>query len=212
MTTKRSVTRAFGYVRLSKFDGEGISPTRQRDAIARLAADRGWELVDVFEDLDVSAFKRVKRPGLDVMLSRLDDTDAVICYRIDRLARSSQEFSRLLESFAGSKVQFVATDLHVDDTASGRLIRDLMARLAEFESDNIGERSRAMMRHERERGEWVGRVPFGWKVKDKQLVRDAAQQRVLEDAARQYVKGETFSSIARRHGMLVGPLQRMLRS
>jgi DNA invertase Pin-like site-specific DNA recombinase len=81
MAKRKQQVRAFGYVRLSKYDGESISPTRQRDTIARLAADRGWDLVDVFEDLDVSAFKKVKRPGLDAMLGRLDETDAVITYR-----------------------------------------------------------------------------------------------------------------------------------
>jgi site-specific DNA recombinase len=39
--------RAFGYVRLSK-DTEGTtSPARQREAIERLCADRGWELLEI---------------------------------------------------------------------------------------------------------------------------------------------------------------------
>ena len=212
MAKAKEQVRAFGYVRLSKYDGESIFPTpaARHDRTARGRPRLGARRC--VRGPRRSAFKKVKRPGLEAMLGRLDETDAVITYRIDRLARSSRQFGELLETFAASKVQFVATDLHVDDTASGRLIRDMMARLAEFESDNISQRSRAMMAHKRTNGEWVGRIPFGWTVRDKHLVPDKAEQAVLRDAARSYVKGESFVSIARRHGMQSGPLQRILTS
>ena len=45
-----------GYVRLSKDREDTTSPQRQREAIKRLCADRGWDLVELFEDIDVSAY------------------------------------------------------------------------------------------------------------------------------------------------------------
>jgi hypothetical protein len=69
-----------------------------------------------------------------------------------------------------------------------------------------------MHAQKREDSGWVGRVPFGWTVRDKRLVPDPAEQRVLRDAARRFVNGETLSAIAERHGLLVSPLSRMLAS
>jgi DNA invertase Pin-like site-specific DNA recombinase len=45
--------RAFGYVRISKMDDGTTSPQRQRQAIERWCADRGIELIETFEDLDL---------------------------------------------------------------------------------------------------------------------------------------------------------------
>jgi len=61
------VTRAFGYVRLSRLDQDTTSPARQREIIAELCRQRDWELLDIFEDLDVSGGKESRR-GLDTML------------------------------------------------------------------------------------------------------------------------------------------------
>jgi DNA invertase Pin-like site-specific DNA recombinase len=63
--------RAFGYVRLSKEDADSTSPQRQRQRIERLCAERGWELLETFEDIDISAFKGKHRPGFEAMMSRL---------------------------------------------------------------------------------------------------------------------------------------------
>ena len=80
--------RAFGYVRISKLDERTTSPARQREAIKRLCEARGWELVKVYEDLDVSGYqKSAKRPGLDRMLSRLDETDATRSRYVRKLYR-----------------------------------------------------------------------------------------------------------------------------
>jgi site-specific DNA recombinase len=111
--------RAFGYVRLSK-DVEGTtSPQRQREAIERLCADRGWELVKTFEDIDVSAFNGKHRPGFMAMMDRLDETDALVFWRLDRLSRSTVEAGQIAEQCKAAAVNLVATDMDIDTTTAG---------------------------------------------------------------------------------------------
>jgi DNA invertase Pin-like site-specific DNA recombinase len=210
--TKTATTRALAYVRLSKEDQGATSPARQRATIAKLCKERGWVLADTYEDIGVSATAK-RRPAFEQMMGRLDEADVVVVYRLDRLARSQIDFAKILERLADANVSLAATDMEVDnDSPAGTLVRDLVARLAQFERDQIASRSRAMHTYKRELGEPVGRVPFGWHRNGKRHEPDPAQQAVLRDAARRYVAGETYSAIAERHGLLVCPLSRMLTS
>jgi site-specific DNA recombinase len=213
MTTTRT-TRAFAYVRISKLDADTTSPQRQRKGIEDWCAAHNAELIETFEDLDLSAYRRgVRRPGFDAMMARLDQTDVVVTWRVDRLARSVSGFSKLLEAMEAAKVKLATTDGTVDTTtAQGRFTVNLTANLAELEAATTSERSRQMMSYKRANGEWVGRLPYGWRVIDKHLEPDRSQQVVLRKAASRYVSGESFSQIGRDLGFQTGPLSRMLHS
>ncbi len=203
---------AVGYLRLSKYDEATTSPQRQRAAVEKLCADRGWKLAETFEDIDVSGWDGKRRPGLERMLASLHGVDAVVVYRIDRLARSQQEFLRVTGILEAAGVELAATDMTIEASPSGAFVRDVIARVAQLESDNISARSQAMMTYKKERGEWVGRVPFGFCLEGKKLATDPKQMRTLKAAARRYVAGESFSEIARDLGFSIGPLSRMLGS
>jgi DNA invertase Pin-like site-specific DNA recombinase len=206
------MAKAAGYVRLSKYDDATTSLARQREAIEKLCADRGWELAETFEDVDRSGWNGVHRPGLDRMLASLDGVGALVVYRIDRLARSQADFARILETLRDAGVDFVATDLQVDSSPAGTLVRDLVARLAQFESDQISVRSKAMMAYKAKKGEPVGRVPYGWRRNGKTYEPDPEQQAALREAAARFIAGETFSAIAPGVGLPVASLSRILRS
>jgi site-specific DNA recombinase len=156
--------KAYGYIRLSKEDRDSTSPQRQRQRIERLCADREWELVQVFSDIDVSAFNGKKRPAFNRMMSSLSDVDAVVFWRLDRLSRSVAEFARILEQTQAAAVQLVSTDQPIDtSSAMGKAFVQISSVFAELEAGTTSERSRQMHAYKRERGEAVGRVPFGWR-------------------------------------------------
>ena len=57
-----------------------------------------------------------------------------------------------------------------------------MAVLAEFERDQISERTSTAMAHKKSKGERVGTIPFGFTLQDdgKTLVEDRKEQGVIE--------------------------------
>jgi len=69
------MTRAGGYVRLSTADQISTSPARQRERIERLCAERGWELLEIHEDIDRSANNGKHRPAFDRMMASLSAVD-----------------------------------------------------------------------------------------------------------------------------------------
>ena len=216
--------KAFGYVRLSVMDEpdeddpkqrQTTSPQRQWAAIRAWCRQHGATLVDTFEDLDRSAYRKgAKRPDFDRMMSRLDEVDVVVALRLDRLARSASGFHEMLERFEDAGVRFVTTDGTIDmTTAAGRAFVQITATFAELESGTLSERMRATAAYKQKRGQWIGRVPYGFRRNDSKAIEvDPETFPVLEQIARRYVGGESLRRIASDLGMLHTTLARMLRS
>jgi DNA invertase Pin-like site-specific DNA recombinase len=204
---------AFGYVRLSKWDESTTSPQRQRKAIAALCKQRGWKLLEVFEDIDVSAYNGNHRPAFERMMNRLGEVQALVFWTLDRLSRSSVQAGQIAEACKAANVNLVATDMNIDTTsAGGRFVYDVLAAKGQMESATTGERSRAMVAYKRELGEPLGRVPFGWRRVGKRFEADPKAQAALLGAAKRYVRGDSFTAIGRDLGFATGPLSRMLKS
>jgi DNA invertase Pin-like site-specific DNA recombinase len=202
-----------GYVRISKDTPDTRSPERQREKIEALCRDRGWDLLDTYQDIDQSAFNGHKRPEYERMLSRLEDYGAIVFWRPERLARSVTDFANLLDLCQDKGVALVSTDYPIDtSSAMGKAFVQITSVFAELESGTISERSRQMMAHKKKNEEWVGRVPFGWKLVGKHLEQDKSEQKILEDVARRYISGESFNSIAKSIGMAPFVVTRMMAS
>jgi len=190
------VTRAFGYVRLSRLDQDTTSPARQREIVAELCRQRDWELLDVFEDLDVSGGKESRR-GLDIMLARLADVDAIVTWKLDRLARSLPHLLKLADRFEAAGVQLVTADGAVDTTtAAGRAFYSMRGTFAQFERDLVSERTRAAHAYLRARGRVQSRTPFGFrKTEDKRLERDPETWPALVRMMERVASGESLRQI-----------------
>src|SRR4051812_6141994 len=97
MTNSRPVN-AIIYVRLSVFRGEDdptTSPKRQEQICRDYCAAKGWNVLDVISDLDVSGSDkglRLDRPGLAEIRTRWAETDIVIFSKLDRMARNVVDF------------------------------------------------------------------------------------------------------------------------
>jgi DNA invertase Pin-like site-specific DNA recombinase len=216
-----AMTRAFGYVRLSKMDEATTSLDRQRRDIRAWCQRNGTTLVELFEDTDKSAYqRRVRRPDFERMLSRLGEVDVVVTWKLDRLARSVVGFNNLLTEFEAAGVAIATTDGAVDmTTASGRAMAQMTAVFAELEAATTSERVKAMHAFKKERGEWVGQVPFGWRrpaageeSNGEGLVPVPGELAEIEVIARRYVEGESLRAIAATTRHTHTNLARILRS
>jgi site-specific DNA recombinase len=73
--------------------GGGLGVERQIEDCTRLAAGRGWTVVDVLSDNDVSAFTGRRRPAYRGLLERMrsGEVEVVVAWHTDRLRRSPRE-------------------------------------------------------------------------------------------------------------------------
>lgn len=89
--------RAAVYCRLSiDRTGEGLAVDRQQQDCEKLAADHGWDIVQIFIDNSISAFSGKHRPGYEDLMAAVEhgDVDVVIAWSHDRLNRRPTELER----------------------------------------------------------------------------------------------------------------------
>lgn len=90
----------------------------------------------------------------------------VIVYKLDRLSRSQKDTLYLIEDvFLENNVAFSSIQESFDtSTAQGRVVVGILSVFAQFERENIYERTRAGMKKRVEDGYWPGGggVPFGY--------------------------------------------------
>ncbi len=143
-----------GYVRVSKSDGSQVLDL-QKDALL----NEGIEEQYIYEDL--ASGRKDDRPGLKSCIKSLRAGDTLIVWKLDRLGRDTKHLITLVDELGkkdiGLKV-LAGAGAHIDtSTANGKLIFNIFAALAEFESELIKERTKAGLAAARARGRKGGR-------------------------------------------------------
>ena len=197
-------TRAVVYCRVSSAGQEDNSSLETQEAACRAhAADRGWQVVDVFREVHTGAelFERPQLARLREVL-RGDAVDVVLAHAIDRLSRNQAHLGFLLSEWDHQGVRLELTTEDLDETPEGRLLQSVRGFVAEVERLKIWERTQRGTRARAESGKpLVGcRPPFGYRWRDAKktgLIPDpdrAAVVRRIFDAA---LRGDTLRSTAR---------------
>jgi DNA invertase Pin-like site-specific DNA recombinase len=144
------------YCRVSTDDQ---SCERQEHDLRAYAKRAGHEVIAVFKET-ASGAKNDRAERKRVMeLARAHKIDAILVTELSRWGRSTQDLVQTLDDLHGWKVSVLAqTGLSFDlSTASGKLMRTIMAGLAEFERDLIKERVKSGMAAAKARGATFGR-------------------------------------------------------
>lgn len=203
-------TRALIYCRLSQDrTGAGIVVARQEADCRKLAEQMGWEVVAVFVDNDVSAYRKKARPGYSALLAAMEagEGDAVLAWHTDRLHRSPKELERYIEvceprGIATHTVRTGGLDLA---TPSGRMVARQLGAVARYESEQTAGRTKAGKDDAASRGEFQGgQRLYGWEFVPKAgrepggsaLRVIPAEAEVVRDASRRLLAGESLRSIA----------------
>ena len=145
------------YTRISEDkDGQQTATARQLEDCRAFAARRGWEVVEVFEDVDTSAFKTtVKRPQFERMLDGLRSgaLEGIVTWKLVRLSRQQRDLVRVMEACEPHKA-FIASVTEPIDTREtyGQFVAELLVAQARMESANTSARLKRKARQQREQG------------------------------------------------------------
>jgi DNA invertase Pin-like site-specific DNA recombinase len=146
----RIMGRFVGYARVS---------TGDQDLNLQVDDLEAAECTLVFTDKGSGA--KSDRPGLEKCLSELQAGDTLVVWRLDKLGRSMQHLVSVITDLKERNVGFKSLrDGAIDTTtASGELVFNIFAALAQFERELIWERTRAGLVAARARGRMGGRKP-----------------------------------------------------
>ena len=193
-----------GYVRVST-EGqatEGVSMEAQRAKIQAWCLANDHAEADIYTDAGLSGGRADNRPELQRALADVCKRRGVlVVYSLSRLSRSTKDTIQIGERLEKAGADLVSLSERIDTTsAAGRMIFKLLAVLAEFERDQICERTRMAMAHKKSQGRRVGTVPFGYDLAPDgaTLVENPHERRVIRWMRLLQKSGESLRSIAKQ--------------
>ncbi|MDQ3578020.1 MAG: recombinase family protein [Actinomycetota bacterium] len=193
------------YARLSVTKEESVSIDRQLQSCRKYVEARGWEVVGEFIDDGVSATanRPEDRKGWTTLLAA-DGFDAVVIWKVDRLARRVLDFLHADETLQQRGAGLVAVEDPIDMTSpQGRAFAVMLAVFGEMEAEAIRARVRAARAQLRKTGRFAGGgIPYGYRSAPnpdgpgRVLVADPERRRWLVAAVEMAMAGATVNAVA----------------
>ncbi|ROQ30954.1 DNA invertase Pin-like site-specific DNA recombinase [Frondihabitans sp. PhB188] len=145
------VMRLLGYTRVSTSNQD---PQLQIDSLLSV----GVQKQDIFSDVMSGRKTAADRPGMQKLLEHAVSGDTIVVWRIDRLGRSLLDVLNTVTGLRDRGIQVRSSSDGIDPaTATGRLMLNMLATLAEYERELIVERVRAGVAVAQEAGTRFGR-------------------------------------------------------
>lgn len=138
-----------GYVRVStdRQAASGLGLEAQRAAIEQYAGHQGREIIEIYVEAESGRLR--DRPQLNAALAHCRKAKATLLIaKLDRLARNVAFVSALMET----GIEFVA----VDAPFANKLMLHVLAAVAEWEREQISERTKAALAAAKARGVKLG--------------------------------------------------------
>ena len=191
--------RAAIYTRISlDSDGTSDSPERQEAACRQLCDQRGWDVVAVYVDRDISASSGKRRPDLERMWAALEakQFDVVVIFKLDRLTRRFTDTSPIIERLQRAGADLVSVNDSIDTTTPmGQGVLGLLVSVAEQEAANTSLRVSNKWKSRAAAGKpHIGNRCFGYTKDFEQIPEEVAVAREVVD---RILGGETLRSTAR---------------
>lgn len=181
-------------------DGDALAVTRQREDAAQIIERRGWDLVREYQDNDLSAAGKRRRPGFEDMIEDIQGglLQAIVAWSLDRLTRNRTDTVRLIEACqqAGVTIALVrGSDLDMT-TPAGRLVADVLASVARAEIETKSERQKRANLQRAEAGKpHAARRAFGYDSKGLDII--PAEAALIRAGFEQILAGASLRAIAR---------------
>ena len=207
--------RAAIYVRVSTEEqaAEGYSLDAQKSLLEDYCTAEGWDVAGIYED-DGYSGRNAKRPAYRRMMAESDSWDLILVIKMDRIHRNSRNFMQMMEDLDRNGKKFVSSSESLDTTnALGRFVVDMIQRIAQLESEQIGERTYMGMRQKAESLDITDSgkktmgftPPFGYSIEKGALAAVPEELAVAEHIFAEYAGGSTIDSICfelNRRGLL----------
>lgn len=213
--------KALGYTRVSTEEQahEGLSLEAQAERIRAYCKAQGLKLVELLSDEGISAGKPLAaRPAGSQLLATLEagQAQAVVAVKLDRLFRDAVDCLSTVRAWNERGIALHLLDLggsaFNSASALGRFFLTVMAGAAEMERNLIAERTKIALAYKRARGEWLGGVPFGYRLVDGRLIPDPAEQELIAAIKRdRRARHLSVRELAAKYGIPKSTVHELLR-
>ncbi|BET31379.1 MULTISPECIES: recombinase family protein [Wolbachia] len=193
------------YTRKSNEDGleqKFNSLDAQRVACEKYIKSReGWvALAKRYDDGGYSG-SNLNRPAIKELFEdvKAGEVDCVVVYTLDRLSRETKDCIEVTSFFRRHRISFVAvTQIFDNNTPMGKFVQTVLSGAAQLEREMIVERVKNKIATSKEEGLWMGgNVPLGYDVKDKELIINEKEAKVIKHIFERYMELKSMAELAR---------------
>ena len=188
------------YTRVSTEDQakEGFSLDAQLEKLRAYCTARGWDIADEYVDEGYSG-RKTRRPAYARMMEDIEKWDALLVIKMDRIHRNSKNFMLMMEDLGKNGKEFVSMMESLDtSTAMGRFVMDIIQRIAQLESEQIGERVYIGMEQKaKQNGGVLGfNIPYGYDYVEGKLVVNDSESIIVKNIFDMYRNKMSMKKIA----------------
>lgn len=192
--------RAALYARVSTEEQaqEGYSLDAQMQRLEMYCDMEGWMISGRYIEQGRSG-RNVDRPEYSRMMGDKDNWDVLLVLKMDRIHRNSMNFAMMMRDLERDGKNFCSIQEQFDTSnAMGRFVMDVMQRIAQLESEQIGERVKQGMLEKAMLGigSLGGGVPYGYDIVKGTLNLNPDESYTVRAIYRLYLEGKSNSEIA----------------
>jgi site-specific DNA recombinase len=193
--------KCYGYIRVStKYQvRDGVSLEFQEKEIREYVRANNLELIDIIYDKGKSGRQFKGRREILEILEKMKEGEILITYSLSRLIRKARDFHNIDEDLRDKKCAIVAIKDKIETlTTMGKCYAGMVALMAELESNVTSDRVKEGMLMKKEKGEFYGRISYGWKLsngKGSDLIEVPEQQEVIRKIKEMKKDRETVKNI-----------------
>ncbi len=192
------------YIRVSTDDQTELSPDSQLNALKDYADCHGYIIPDeyIFKDEGISGRTTKKRPEFNRMIgiakTKPKPFDAVLLWKFSRFARNRTDaivYKNLLRNELGIDVISISESLG-EDKGTALILESMFEAMDEYYSINLSTEVKRSMKMKAEKGQPLSVAPFGYIMRDKQLVVDPQKAEIIKYIFNSYEGGTGVRKIA----------------
>lgn len=188
-------SRTFLYARVSTVD-------QTTDNQALLAKQAGYDILPrrVRAETISGTVPAMERPVFVQLVSELEPDDILVVAKLDRLGRNASDVDLTVEMLRQRGIRVVVLDLPVMEvtSAAGELVRRMFAAFAQFERDQLVERTYAGLARAKAEGKVLGRRDALAVLAEK---RGVSLPQLHEEIRGKLAEGATARGLAKEYGV-----------
>lgn len=194
--------RAAIYTRVSHTNQveDGSSLENQSEKLEAFCKYNDYEIVARLSDAGISGRKFENRQNFMKMmdLAKNKEIDVVVVYSLSRFGRNLKDTLKWIEYLEKNGVSFYTQDFQADtSTSHGKLMMQMVAAFAEFESNQRSDLITSVMSHLKDKKKvYCGPTPLGFNKEGDDLVPDTGEMVIVKRIFDMRSTGKSYFAIA----------------